>query len=512
MFTETVRQVLGSRLVAALTTPHGVDRYLEQLDPTWSVSEVRARVVAVRRETHDAVTLVLRPNARWRGHQAGQHVTFTVEIAGVRHTRCFSLASSPRRSDGLIDITIKRHATGLVSRWAVADARGRRDRHAVAGAGRRSCCRPRRRRGSCCSAAAAASRRACRCCARCWPTRHAGRVTFLHYARHADEVIARAELARLAAEHPALDVRIEHTHSATPSPLLDRARLLELVPDVAACAAYVCGPPQLATAAIAAWTELGLRDRMHPRALRPAGHRHPGRRRRRAGPVRAQRAHRRRRRPAAARAGRGRRAHPCLWLPHGHLRHLPLPQGRRHRARSPDRAAVRRTGRADRSRVSPRRSATSPSICEDPMTTTPHPRLTPTELDAFGRELDAIRTRVVADLGERDATYLKRVVALQRRAASRRPRAAVRRLAAAGLAGRHHAAGPLQDPRQHGDRPQRDARPVRLHARPRVRRARPTSGTPRARATTGATRTTTCTTRSPTSSARTATSATASCA
>ena len=51
------------------------------------------------------------------------------------------------------------------------------------------------------------------------------------------------------------------------------------------------------------------------------------------------------------------------------------------------------------------------------MTTTTIPTLSPAQLDAFGRELDAIRARVVADLGERDARYLRRLVAIQRRAA-----------------------------------------------------------------------------------------------
>ncbi len=47
------------------------------------------------------------------------------------------------------------------------------------------------------------------------------------------------------------------------------------------------------------------------------------------------------------------------------------------------------------------------------MTPTP-PQLTPEQLDAFGRELDAIRERVTADLGERDAGYIRRMIKAQR--------------------------------------------------------------------------------------------------
>ena len=43
------RRLLGSDALAALTSPHGVDRYLEILNPMWAAREVRARVVDIRR-------------------------------------------------------------------------------------------------------------------------------------------------------------------------------------------------------------------------------------------------------------------------------------------------------------------------------------------------------------------------------------------------------------------------------------------------------------------------------
>ena len=92
------------------------------------------------------------------------------------------------------------------------------------------------------------------------------------------------------------------------------------------------------------------------------------------------------------------------------------------------------------------------------------------------------------------------------------PRPALRRLPAARLARRHGRALAVEDPRQHGDRAQRHARPVRLDERPQALEQGRSSGIRPARATSGATPTTTCTTPTRTSSARTATSATASCA
>ena len=42
------------------------------------------------------------------------------------------------------------------------------------------------------------------------------------------------------------------------------------------------------------------------------------------------------------------------------------------------------------------------------------PELTPEQIESFGEELDAIRQRVVADLGERDAGYIRKVIRAQR--------------------------------------------------------------------------------------------------
>lgn len=43
-----------------------------------------------------------------------------------------------------------------------------------------------------------------------------------------------------------------------------------------------------------------------------------------------------------------------------------------------------------------------------------HPTLTPEQLDAFGRELDDLREKVIADLGQADVDYIRRVIKAQR--------------------------------------------------------------------------------------------------
>ena len=123
------QSILRSRTLAALTSPHGVDRYLEQVNPMWAAREVRARVVDVHRETAGAATapvatLTLQPTATWRGHRAGQYVQVGVDLPGSarRMTRCFSISSAASGPGEEFTLTVRAHAGGQVSKHLV-DAR-----------------------------------------------------------------------------------------------------------------------------------------------------------------------------------------------------------------------------------------------------------------------------------------------------------------------------------------------------------------------------------------------------
>jgi len=93
-----------------------VEAALRRLDPTLSLRAIRARVVAVRSETHDVKSFVLRPNARFTRFRAGSYVTLQLSIDGRPVQRSYSISSAPSR-DGLFTITVKRVAGGLVSNW-----------------------------------------------------------------------------------------------------------------------------------------------------------------------------------------------------------------------------------------------------------------------------------------------------------------------------------------------------------------------------------------------------------
>ncbi len=108
------RRLLGHRLWAPLNDARSWDRLLAPVNPLWSVSECRARVVRVVQEAAGVTSLWLRPNRHFKGFKAGQHVLLELEIDGVRHGRCFSFSQAPR-ADGLLRLTIKAKPDGIVS-------------------------------------------------------------------------------------------------------------------------------------------------------------------------------------------------------------------------------------------------------------------------------------------------------------------------------------------------------------------------------------------------------------
>ena len=78
------------------------------------------------------------------------------------------------------------------------------------------------------------------------------------------------------------------------------------------------------------------------------------------------------------------------------------------------------------------------------------------------RGFDAIHDEVFNSLGDRDANYIRNVIALHRQLALLVPRDPARLPLPARLGARDERAGHREDPREHGDRPQRPARPVGL--------------------------------------------------
>jgi ferredoxin-NADP reductase len=263
-----VPRLLRSRLLEALAAPHGVDRYLELIRPTWPLRDLWAEVVEVRRESSGSVTLRLRPNERWRGFRAGQFVQLTVEISGVRETRCYSLACG-EQFDREIEITVKAHPAGRVSLYmnehahpgmvvGLSEAEGdfvlpseRPERLLLISGGSgitpvMSLLRTLRDEG------------------------HPGRVTFLHYARTKRHIPYGNELEVIASSMSNVRLALACTREASVlGGHLSRRQLRRVAPDYARAHTYVCGPPNLIAAARALWAEDGIEQPLHVESFQP---------------------------------------------------------------------------------------------------------------------------------------------------------------------------------------------------------------------------------------------------
>lgn len=245
MFTQTLsksRPGFGSRLLALLAGPHGVDRYTELVDPMWT-TEDRASVVRVSRPTQRSVTLWLQPNhARPQSFQAGQYVNITVEIDGRRHTRCYSPANA--EGVGVLELTVTRHDGGVVSEYLYCAAHPGMTVGLSAPAGDFVLPERRPRRllliagGSGITPVMSMVRTLAE--DECFD----GEVAVLHYVRTLDDACYRGQLLTLP------DVRVRYACTrGTGGDLtghLDWSHLAAAMPDPDAV--YVCGPPALVDA------------------------------------------------------------------------------------------------------------------------------------------------------------------------------------------------------------------------------------------------------------------------
>jgi ferredoxin-NADP reductase len=109
------------RLAERITTPLLPADYLDLVSPLRAGGDLRGRIVEVRPETRDAVTLVIKPGRGWRGHRPGQYVRVGVEVDGVRNWRAYSLTSPTSAPAGHISITVKAVPDGKVSNHLVRE-------------------------------------------------------------------------------------------------------------------------------------------------------------------------------------------------------------------------------------------------------------------------------------------------------------------------------------------------------------------------------------------------------
>lgn len=269
-----VRRVLTSSLVDTLTAPHGIDRYLELVDPVLAVHEVRGRVLAVDHTTPDTVTVTVAVNAAWRGHVAGQFVRVGAAVDGAVHTRCYSVESpSTPPGPATVSFSVGEVPGGTLSPHLVRNLRAGDvlrlspaegdftlpadppTRILLVGAGTGITPLAGMLRELCATGAVD------------------GRdVTVLAYASTADHQLHRAEFLRLAAHHPGVRVVFGCTEAPGTGDVdgLFTADHLDVAdPQWRAAELYVCGATPFMAAVTGAAEAAGRGDAVHTEAFAP---------------------------------------------------------------------------------------------------------------------------------------------------------------------------------------------------------------------------------------------------
>ena len=257
------------RLLDAIAGPHGIDGYLEQIDPLLVTGECRAEVVEAKRGTEQSVTLRLRPNRAWRGFRAGQFVGVAVEIDGVRHRRCYSPASVEGRGAEL-EITVKRHPGGLVSNFLAERAEAGMVLGLSAAEGEFRLPQP--RPGSILLIGGGGGITPLMAIMRTlFAEGHAGPVALLYYAPDPAAMIYREELERLAERHPGFHLARSYTRAPGAGEVdghFSRLHLPRSDPRFAEAETFACGPPALLEAVRGAWADDRAR-RLHVESFVP---------------------------------------------------------------------------------------------------------------------------------------------------------------------------------------------------------------------------------------------------
>ncbi|MFD9058421.1 ferredoxin reductase [Streptomyces albidoflavus] len=248
------------KLLEMVTTPLLPSDYLDLVNPLRAGADLRGRIEAVRPETRDAATVVIRPGRGWRGHTAGQYVRIGVDVDGVRLWRAYSITSPTNRQDGCVTITVKAILDGKVSNHLVRRAKPGTLIQLDQATGDFVLPQAKPAKVLLLTAGSGIT-----------PVMGMLRDTafddavMIHCAPQPQDVIFRSELHGLAA---AGQLRLIEVHTATDG-VLDIARLDELVPDWAERETWACGPTGLLDAADEHWSRHGVQERLHTERFRP---------------------------------------------------------------------------------------------------------------------------------------------------------------------------------------------------------------------------------------------------
>ncbi|MFI7601504.1 ferredoxin reductase [Actinoplanes sp. NPDC049681] len=251
------------RVVELITTPLVPADYLDQVAPLRNASVLRAKILAVRPETANSVTLTLRAGRGWRPHTPGQYVRLGVDVDGVRLWRSYSVTSAPRRGDDRFTVTVNAIPGGVVSTQLVRRAKRGQVLHLDVPAGEFTL-----------PSAVPAKVLFITAGSGITPVMGMLRshlhqlndVVVVHSARTAEDAVFGADLRALAAQGR---IRLIERHTRTDG-RIKPADLDELVPDLFERETWACGPNELLDDLEEHWDQAGARERLRTERFRPA--------------------------------------------------------------------------------------------------------------------------------------------------------------------------------------------------------------------------------------------------
>jgi ferredoxin-NADP reductase len=252
---------LARRLAELVTTPLLPADYLDLVSPLRAGADLRGRILAIRPETADAATVVIKPSGSWQGHVPGQYVRIGIDVDGVRQWRAYSVTSADR-SDGCFTVTVKAIPDGVVSNYLVRRARPGLLVHLDQATGEFVLPAPAPAKSLFVTAGSGIT-----------PVMGMLRnavddledVVLVHSAPTAADVIFGAELRALAA---AGRIRLVELHTDTEG-MLDAAGLQALVPDLAERTAWACGPLGMLEMLERHYESEGRSELLHTERFRP---------------------------------------------------------------------------------------------------------------------------------------------------------------------------------------------------------------------------------------------------
>ena len=257
----------AGRIVARrLLLDRQAEFWMGELDPVRSRAEIRACVVAVVEETEDTKTFVLRPNAAWQGHRAGQYSSVEVEVDGVRVRRCYSISSAP--GEALVSITVKRVPRGRVSTWLLEHTRSGDILRLATAAG--DFVLPAATPTKLLLLSGGSGITPLMSLLRDLAARDAIHdVVFVHQARSRADVIFGEELSELAVRHAGLRLVLCLDDDPSAPRGFEEARFANLDPDYAKRSTFLCGPGPFMDRAQKLWECVGSSELIDRESFAP---------------------------------------------------------------------------------------------------------------------------------------------------------------------------------------------------------------------------------------------------